>query len=268
MPPTNLDTAQRHSLLLQYLPQVRCVARRIHSRLPLHVLLEDLIHDGILGLMDAARKFDPSKNVPLKHYAEIRIRGAILDSLRLLDWCPRGLRRQGRLLSQAKLHCKSKLGREPSEPEIAAEMHLSLKRLQQLVGELRSLEFTSLQSGANRNDGEAIEAVAESKEEDPYQQALRSEMTTLLESAIAELPNQEREVLGLYHFEELTMNEVGAIMHLGESRVSQIHSAALLGLQVRFSTLLAPPRSRPGLEVAVTGARQECFVATTLSKAP
>src|SRR5450759_4522939 len=119
-----LDDAQREKLLLEHLPQVHYIARRIHGRLPPQVLLEDLVHAGILGLMDAVRKFEPSKNVQLKHYAEIRIRGAILDSRRLVDCSPRALRRQARLFEQAIVHCKARLGREPSEPEIAAEMQI------------------------------------------------------------------------------------------------------------------------------------------------
>jgi RNA polymerase sigma factor for flagellar operon FliA len=255
MHPANFEMSQRDVLLLEYLPQVQHVARRIHSRLPSHVLREDLVHAGILGLMDAARKFEPSKNVKLKHYAEIRIRGAILDSLRLLDWGPRRLRRQGRRLEQATLRCKSKLGHEPDEIEIAAEMQLSLKTLQQLVGELRGLEIASLQSGANPYGEEGIEGCVESNEEDPYEQALRSEMTTLLEAAIAGLSGRDRKVLSLYHFQELTMKEVGAIMHIGQARVSQIHSAAMVRLRVQLSTALVPPRSRTVTELAVAVAR-------------
>jgi RNA polymerase sigma factor for flagellar operon FliA len=114
-----LDDAQREKLLLEHLPQVHYIARRIHGRLPPQVLLEDLVHAGILGLMDAVRKYDPSKNVQLKHYAEFRIRGAILDSLRQVDWGPRTLRRQARRLEKAILDCKARLGRDPSEPEMA-----------------------------------------------------------------------------------------------------------------------------------------------------
>src|ERR1700685_563035 len=141
-----LDTAERERLLLEHLPQVQYVARRIHGRLPQQVLLEDLVHAGILGLMDAVRKYDPSKNVQLKHYAEFRIRGAILDSLRQVDWSPRTLRRQGRRLEQAISDCKGRLNRDPSEPEIAAELGMALERLQHLMGDLRGLDIRSLQA--------------------------------------------------------------------------------------------------------------------------
>ena len=235
-----LDDVARERLLLEHLPQVQYIARRIHDRLPPQVLLEDLVHAGILGLMDAVRKYDPSKNVQLKHYAEFRIRGAILDSLRQVDWSPRTLRRQGRRLEQAISDCKGRYGRDPTEPEIAAELDMSLEDLQHLMGDLRGLEIGSLQADSNEPGGgeEAIQYRASTEEEDPFHQTLRSEMTGLLAKAIGELPPREREVLALYHYEELTMKEVGATLGIGESRVSQIHTAALLRLRARLRELL------------------------------
>jgi RNA polymerase sigma factor for flagellar operon FliA len=248
-----LDEVQCEKLLLDHLPHVQYVARRIHTRLPPQVLLEDLVHAGILGLMDAVRKYDPSKNVQLKHYAEFRIRGAILDSLRLVDWSPRALRRQARRLEQAISHCKARLGRDPSEAEIAAELEVSLDSLQHLRGDLRGLDIESLQSSAEDSGGEPLDSLARSEDEDPYQQALRSEMTSLLELAITELPAREREVLALYHFQELTMKEVGEVLRIGESRVSQIHSAALSRLRAKLLEIVAKPsqtRTTPRPEVA------------------
>src|SRR5579862_143241 len=238
---TLLDERQCEKLLLEHIPHVQYVARRIHTRLPPQVLLEDLVHAGILGLMDAVRKYDPSKNVQLKHYAEFRIRGAILDSLRLVDWSPRALRRQARRLEQAISQCKARLGRDPSEAEIAAELEVSLDSLQHLRGDLRGLDIESLQSSTEDHGGEPPDWQVRSGDDDPYQQALRSEMTTLLELAITELPPREREVLALYHFQELTMKEVGEILRIGESRVSQIHSAALGRLRSRLLEIVAKP---------------------------
>jgi len=144
--PVDLDEAQREKLLIDHLPHVQYIARRIHRHLPPRVLLEDLVHAGILGLMDAVRKYDPHKNVRLKHYAEFRIRGAILDSLREVDWGPRTLRRQARRMEQAVLNCKARLGRDPTEPEIATELQIGLDDLQRLVRDLRGLDVASLQS--------------------------------------------------------------------------------------------------------------------------
>jgi RNA polymerase sigma factor FliA len=228
---------QREQLLLEHLAQVHHIARRIHDRLPPQVPLEDLVHAGILGLMDAVRKYDPSKNVLLKHYAEFRIRGAILDSLRQVDWSPRTLRRQAKRVEQARLVCRARLGRDPSEPEIADEVGMSLARLQRILGEVRGLDVSSLHSETEELNGEDAIDPPTAAEEDPFHQALRSEMASLLERAISELAARERDVLALYHFEELTMKQVGAILGIGESRVSQIHSAALLRLRARLRQL-------------------------------
>jgi RNA polymerase sigma factor for flagellar operon FliA len=239
--------AQREQTLLEHLAQVHHIARRIHDRLPPQVLLEDLVHAGILGLMDAVRKYDSSKNVLLKHYAEFRIRGAILDSLRQVDWSPRTLRRQAKRVDQARLACRARLGRDPSEPEIAAEIGISLKRLQRILGEVHGLDVGSLHSETAELNGEDAIDPRAGAEEDPFQQALRSEMTGLLDKALNELAARERDVLALYHFEELTMKQVGAILGIGESRVSQIHSAALLRLRARLRQLTGrAPAASPG----------------------
>lgn len=234
-----IDDQRRERLLLDHLPQVQHIARRIHDRLPAQVLLQDLIHSGFLGLMDAVRKYDPAKNVQLKHYAEFRIRGAILDSLREVDWSPRALRRQARRIEQAVAQCKARLGRDPNETEIAAELKMSLENLQRLRGDLRGLEIGSLQAETSESAADAIaQHRTASDEPDPYQQALRSEMTGLLERAIGELPERERRVLALYHYQELTMKAVGAVLKVGESRVSQIHTSALLRLRARMHELI------------------------------
>jgi RNA polymerase sigma factor FliA len=231
------EEPQREKILLDHLAQVHHIARRIHDRLPPQVPLDDLVHAGILGLMDAVRKYNPSKNVLLKHYAEFRIRGAILDSLRQIDWSPRTLRRQAKRVESAKIACRARLGRDPSEPEIADEIGISLARLQRILGEVRGLDVSSLHSETVDPHGEdAIDPPA-AAEEDPFHQALRSEMTGLLGRALGELADRERDVLSLYHFEELTMKEIGAILGVGESRVSQIHSAALTRLRARLLQL-------------------------------
>ena len=225
---------QREQILLEHLAQVHHIARRIHDRLPPQVPLDDLVHAGILGLMDAVRKYDPRKNVLLKHYAEFRIRGAILDSLRQVDWSPRALRRQAKRVEQAKFVCRARLGRDPSESEIADEIGVSLARLQRIIGDVRGLDVSSLHSEISDPNGEdAIDPPADAQE-DPFHQALRSEMTGLLGKALGELAEREREVLALYHFQELTMKQIGATLGIGESRVSQIHSAALLRLRARL----------------------------------
>jgi RNA polymerase sigma factor for flagellar operon FliA len=232
-----MDPVERQRLLNENLPEVRYIARRIHDRLPSHVPFEDLVHAGILGLIDAVDKFDPQKNVQLKSYARFRIRGAILDSLRQMDWSPRTLRRQARKIEETHRELAAELGRAPSEQEIAARMGLALDDFQRLLGELRGLDLASLQAQSEENGGEDPSvAVATRVEEDPFTLTLRSELRTLLTHAIDELDEKERKVLALYYLEEMTMKEVGAILDIGESRVSQIHTAALIRLRARLAT--------------------------------
>jgi len=254
-----LDESQREQLLIEHLSQARYIARRIHDRLPPQILLEDVIHAGILGLIDAVRKYDPGKNVQLRYYAEFRIRGAILDSLRQTDWSPRVLRRQSRRLEQAILECKARLGRDPGETEIAAELNIGLEELQRLLGDLRGLDIGSLQTdSADANGKEAIQ-IPTGVEVDPYYQTLHSERAALLEKSIGELPPRQRQVLALYHFKELTMKEIGRALGIGESRVSQIHTAALLRLRTHLHDLLhEKPRSMNGaVQASGTAQRAE-----------
>jgi RNA polymerase sigma factor FliA len=244
-----LDVARREILLLEHLPQVQCIARSIHNHLPPQVLLEDLVHAGVLGLMDAVRKYDPSKKIQLKYYAQFRIRGAILDSLRQEDWSSRALRRQARRLEQAIVDCKGKFAREPTEVELAAELGMSLEQLQRLTRDLRGLDVRSLQvDTVGASDAtEAVQCGPASVEEDPYHQTLRSEMKHLLARAVAELPERERRVVDLHHFECLTMKEVAAALGICESRVSQIHTAAVLRLRVGLRELM---ENRPSVVAA------------------
>ena len=245
--PIASDETQREQLLLEHLPQVRCIARQIHDRVPPQVLMEDLVHAGILGLMQAVKKYDPSKNVLLKHYAQFRIRGAILDSLRQVDWSPRSLRRKARQIEQAILRCKAQFGRDPTEPEIAAEFGASLENLQCLRGKLRGLELRSLEAELNEpgRRESAVQIGATREDADPYHQTLRLEMTALLTKAMGKLAQRDREVLSLYHYQELSMKEVGLAMGLGESRVSQLRTAALPRLRARVHELMQPGSTNP-----------------------
>jgi len=230
--------AERDRMLLEHLPTVRYIARRIHERLPQHVELDDLISAGIVGLIDAFGKFDHSKKVQFKSYAQFRIRGAILDSLRTLDWSPRELRRKGRAVEEAIRAVTQRLGRAPSEPEIAAEMELTLNEFQQLLGDLKGLEIGSLHMERTEDSGDQeLAYIPGAPDEDPLFRCLKGELKQRLTDAIDELPERERLVLTLYYYEELTMKEIGLTLGVVESRVSQIHSAAVLRLRVALAAL-------------------------------
>ncbi|MFY9907769.1 MAG: FliA/WhiG family RNA polymerase sigma factor [Terriglobales bacterium] len=236
------NDAERERILMEQLPQVRYIARRIHERLPRHVPFEDLVHAGVIGLIDALNKFDLSKHVQFSSYAKFRIRGAILDSLRELDWSPRELRRKGRLVDSVYCDLSGKLGRAPNENEIAQEMGINLAELQALLAELDGLELGSLRVESPRDGKEEnlTDHIPSKPEDTPFFQCLRSEMKHLLTAAISELPEKEQRVLALYYYEELTMKEVGVALGIGESRVSQIHSLAMTRLRARLNFLSAP----------------------------
>lgn len=229
---------EREKLLLEHLPVVRYLARRIHERLPQHVDVEDLVSAGVVGLMDAFEKFDPAKEVQFRSYAQFRIRGAILDSLRTLDWGPRELRRKGRAVEEAIRMLTARLGRPPAETEIATEMGLGLDKYQQLLGELKGLEIGTLHMERNEESGEEELAYVPGRaDEDPLFRCLRGELQERLADAISNLPERERIVMTLYYYEEMTMREIGGALGVVESRVSQIHSSAVMRLRAALRDL-------------------------------
>lgn len=235
------DEQERNRLLVEELPQVRYIARHIHDRLPQHVSLEDLVHAGVLGLIDALQKYDASKNVQFKTYAKFRIRGAILDSLRELDWSPRDLRRKSRKLEEVTAKLTAELGRSATEQEIARELGMELDEFQRMLTELDGLDLGSLQveSSGDGHTEDMCEFLPGDPEQSPYFLCLKTEMRQLLARSISELSEKEQQVLSLYYYEELTMKEVGAVLGIGESRVSQIHSLAVVRLRSRLQQLLA-----------------------------
>jgi RNA polymerase sigma factor for flagellar operon FliA len=232
--------AEQERMMLEHLPIVRFLARRIHERLPQHVEIEDLVSAGVVGLMDAFTKFDPEKKVQFRSYAQFRIRGAILDSLRTLDWSPRDLRRKGRAVEEAIRALTARHGRPATEAEVAAELHMELGAYQQLLGELKGLEIGTLHMERSEDSGEEELAYVPNKpEEDPLFRCLRGEMRQRLADAITELPERERLVMTLYYYEEMTMKEIGLTLGVVESRVSQIHASAVLRLRAMLADLAA-----------------------------
>jgi len=231
----------RERLVRETLPLVARVAGAIGARLPHSVEMSDLTQAGVLGLLDAAEKFDQAKGVRFRTYAELRIRGAILDSLRSLDWVPRSLRRQRRELMRAESRLEAKLGRKATDEELASEMQLSLPALEAAREQVRRVEVASF--GAESFDRVAALAV-DPRSPNPHELLERHEIESLLARAIENLPARERLVLTLYYHEELTMKEVGGILGVNESRVSQIHSKAVSKLRLRLRRDLRP---RPSL---------------------
>jgi RNA polymerase sigma factor FliA len=250
--PRDLLTAEQERVMAEHLPIVRLIARRIHERLPQHVPIEDLYSAGVIGLFDAFSKFDPSKKVLFRTYAQFRIRGAILDSLRTLDWSPRELRRKGRAVEEAIQRLTGELSRSPTDIEIAQKLNISLAAYQQLLGELKGLEIGSLHTEHSGHSGEEeLIYVPARSEDDPLFRYLDGEMRDRLTNAINDLPERERLIMTLYYYEETTMKEIGLILGVVESRVSQIHASAVLHLRARLAmpTMLKEPHNKSGRDI-------------------
>jgi RNA polymerase sigma factor FliA len=223
--------------MIEHLRIVGFIAQRIHERLPKHVPIEDLYGAGVLGLLDAFGKFEPAQKVQFRTYAQYRIRGAILDSLRTLDWSPRELRRKARAVEQAIQILTVQFGRSPNDVEIARQLHIDLTAYQQLLGELKGLEIGTLYSEHSDDSGEEEQVYLPGRaEDDPLFRYLDAEMRERLTQAIEGLPERERMVMTLYYYEETTMREIGIILGVVESRVSQIHASAVLHLRARLAT--------------------------------
>ena len=227
-----LSTDEREQTILAHLSQVRLIARRIHERLPESVSLDDLISTGIVGLISAIDHFDPIHNVKLKTYAEYKIRGAILDSLRGMDWAPRQQRKRVKMI-EAAIACLEQLNhRAPSEEEIAAELQLSTEEYHEWLVEVRGVNLGSLEGSSNEDDGrDLLKFVSDNEEHWPNRILEKSELERLLAEAIERMPYVERTVLGLYYREELTLREISKVVRLHESRVSQLKSQAILRLR-------------------------------------
>ena len=228
------DTAaeERERLILEHLPQVRLIARRIHERLPESVSLEDLISTGTIGLIAAIDRFDPAHNVKLKTYAEYKIRGAILDSLRGLDWAPRQQRKRSKQIETAIAAAEQKLHRIPSEEEIAAELNVSIEEYHGWLVDIRGVNLGSLEhASSDDNTRDLLKFVADSEEDWPSLIVERLELQKLLTEAIERMPHTERIVLSLYYHEELTLREIAKVVKLHESRISQLKSQAILRLR-------------------------------------
>jgi len=234
------QTIDGDDLVMQELPQVYYIAARIRERLPQHVEMEDLVSAGVVGLIEATRSFDGSKNVQFKTFAKFRIRGAILDSLRETDWGSRYMRRRGREIAEATAKLEAKLGRHPSESEIAQEMQLDTDHLRRLIAQLDSLQLAG-QKVAVANDQsdslDVIESAPNLDDPDPFDLCLEGEMKAHLAEAISKLTEREQLILSLYYKEELTMKEIAKVVGVALSRVSQIRQETMVKLKASLEHL-------------------------------
>jgi RNA polymerase sigma factor FliA len=232
-----MDIAERDSLIAQYAPLVKTIAGRMALRLPQHISQDDLKSSGLMGLLDAIDKYDPDKGVEFKSYAEFRIRGAMIDELRSMDWVPRSVRRNAKKLADAYSKVENREMRPARDEEVAAELEIGIEDFHHLLEEVKGIsvvhEYEVLNQGKH--------VMAQNEEEDrisilgidvtPLESLNRTEAIRVIAEAIDKLPKNERTVVSLYYHEELTMKEIGDIMGYTESRVSQLHTKAVLRLR-------------------------------------
>ena len=224
------------------------LASRIRERMPRTVELKDLVQAGVIGLIEACRSYDSAKDAQFSTFAKFRIRGAILDSLRKLDWGSRKMRRKGREISEAIAKLESLLGRPPLEEEIAEELQVSLDELQSAMTELDGLCLVGQLANSSRGHAEAhdlIESAQSAGGDNPFDLCLETERKDQLEEAVSRLSEREQLILSLYYKEELTMKEIGQVVGNAVSRVSQIHAAAMIKLRASLGHLRENPAAPP-----------------------
>jgi RNA polymerase sigma factor for flagellar operon FliA len=236
--PGKREPAEREALVLKHTQLVKQIAARLATRLPPTVNTEDLVSAGTIGLIEAIKKFDPSKKIQFKTYARFRIRGAMLDQLRLLDWVPRSVRRKETLLKEALDRVESAKGWPAGDEYVSAELGIDLEGYHLLLQEVRGMALIGEYELARFFPELSCDSVADlchgNQGEDPFQCAGIAELRDFLAEAIARLPDKERLVVTLYYYEELTMREIAKIMNYTESRVSQLHNRAILRMRTRL----------------------------------
>lgn len=233
----------RNKVILEHLPQIKYIAQRISRRLPPEVQLDDLISAGVIGLLDAYAKYDQSKGVQFKTYAEIRIRGEILDSLRGLDWAPRSLRSRSKEIEQAYSEIEQRYHRPARDEEVARWLKIDIETFHSLLDQLNGLTIGHFQqSSADEEkfdeDNIPLRYVSNSQVDSPFDSVQKEEMRGILTDIIGQLPEREQLILSLYYYEELTMKEIGHVLGVNESRVSQLHTRTMLRMRARLQARL------------------------------
>ncbi len=237
-----ISSENMEQVILEYSPMIKYVANRIALRLPSHIEVDDLISVGVMGLIDAIEKYDPTRGAKFKTYAEFRVRGSILDELRSLDWVPRSIRQKAANVDAVSHKLQARFGRPPEDEEVAAEMGVSLEQFFTTLNETKSMPLISLEDlGIAKESGERrslLECLAGKSDVDPQTQLRLTELKSIIAKAIDSLPEKERLMISLYYYEELTMREIGEVLGITESRVSQIHSKAVFRLRTKLRSLI------------------------------
>lgn len=238
--------AEREALILKYAPLIKYIAHRLAMRLPAHVSVEDLISAGAIGLMDALTKFDPGKKVQFSTYAEYRIKGAMLDELRALDWVPRSVRQKMSRLDKAYWELEKEKGRPVEDEEMAEALGVTLADFYGLLKDTNRVSLLDIENLprqlAGLKDDELLQLLRDDEHRDPAFQLSLFEIKKILAQAIERLSQKEKTIISLYYYEEMTLKEIGQIMGFTESRICQIHSKIILKLRTHLKKVLDAER--------------------------
>jgi RNA polymerase sigma factor for flagellar operon FliA len=228
-----ISNQERDETILKYAPLIKYIATRFAIRLPPHIDMNDVVNSGVLGLIDAIEKFDETKGVKFKTYAEFRIKGAILDNLRSLDWVSRSTRKTATLLENTYTALEKKLNRPATDEEVAEALNISLEKLYEFLAQASGVSLLSLDMISSRDDPrlKLVDCLIDSNGENPLSVLKMEEIRDMVARAIDSLPEKEKMVVALYYYDDLTMKEVSRVLKITESRVSQIHTKAIIRLR-------------------------------------
>ncbi len=239
--PDSLTPEQKNQMIKEFAPLIKFVATKISMRLPSNIEIDDLISSGVIGLMDAIEKYDPSRDNKFKTYAEFRIRGSILDELRSQDWVPRSVRDKAKMLDRTVAALESELGRYPHEEEVAEKMKISMDDYYGLVNQVRPVSMLNIDESAafSTVDKKTILNILDGKRfNNPFKLVNNKSVKNVIIQAINELPEKQRLVLSLYYYEDLNLKEIGKVLKVTESRVSQLHAQAVQKLRLKLSSMV------------------------------
>jgi len=231
-----MSKQEREELILQHYPMVRRVAYRMVSRYPSCIEADDLVTIGTLGLIDAVDKFEESRSVSFSAYARIRVQGAILDELRKADWVPRSVRNRFSRIQETRRSLKETLGRDPTEEEVAKDLSVPVERLREMIQGSTVRTLVSMEEGSEEE--EKVGATLPSADPTPLEAATKEHLRKIVRARVTDLPERERQIVDMYYFQELTFREIGQILGITESRVSQLHSRMKARMSSELQELL------------------------------
>jgi len=232
---TNLTIEERNQIVKNYLPMIESIAKRISARLPSNIQHQDLISSATIGLMDAIEKYDPSRNNKFKTYAEFRVRGAILDTLRMQDWTPRSIRDKAKKIDRVAKKLQKELSRNPTEKEMAEGLKVTLQQYHDMLNQTKEVNVISIDETSvfSNNDKDFMIKILEDNLSS-LNQASKKDIQKIIKNALKELPERQRIVLSLYYYEEFNLRKIGDILKVTESRVSQLHAQAITRLRYKL----------------------------------